>query len=74
MGLLITQLNCLENVGLIDESSRGEKTPTLAVEEDAVSLNSMHESSHRPGKEPIGVDDGVEKRARTPTKTLAEVS
>ncbi|ONK71410.1 uncharacterized protein A4U43_C04F8260 [Asparagus officinalis] len=63
---MVTQLNRLKNMGLEDESSSGEKTTALAVEEDAVSPSSMLESSRRPGKEPIRVDDGAEGKVGTP--------
>ncbi|ONK60533.1 uncharacterized protein A4U43_C08F19590 [Asparagus officinalis] len=66
MGLLVTQLNHLENMGWIDESSPDRETTALAIEEDAVGLSTIPKASHRPGKEPIGVDDGIEGRGGTP--------
>ncbi|ONK54820.1 uncharacterized protein A4U43_UnF11030 [Asparagus officinalis] len=54
MGLLVTQLNRLENMGSVDESSPGEETTAQAVEEDAVDPRFMPESSRRPGKELVG--------------------
>ncbi|ONK59764.1 uncharacterized protein A4U43_C08F10400 [Asparagus officinalis] len=63
-GLLVTQLNYLENIGLVDESSPSRDTTTLAIEEDAVSPSSMPQSSLCPGKELVEVAD-VKGRART---------
>ncbi|ONK80263.1 uncharacterized protein A4U43_C01F15710 [Asparagus officinalis] len=62
---LVTQRNHLEDVGLVDESSRGRKTTALAVEEDVVNPSTMPEPSRHPGKEPIGVDDSVKERVGT---------
>ncbi|ONK63838.1 uncharacterized protein A4U43_C07F19460 [Asparagus officinalis] len=67
MGPLVTRLNRLKNMGLVDESSPGRETPALAVIEDAIDPSSMPESSRRPGKEPIGVDDNVKGRDGTPS-------
>ncbi|ONK77687.1 uncharacterized protein A4U43_C02F9480 [Asparagus officinalis] len=74
MDPLVTQLNRLENMGPIDESSPGGKVMTLVVEEDVVGPSSMFESSCRPSNEPIGVDDGVEGRARTPSNHVENSS
>ncbi|ONK64246.1 uncharacterized protein A4U43_C07F23640 [Asparagus officinalis] len=70
MGLLVTQLNRLENVGLVNEYSPGRETMALAIEDDAVSPSSMPKSSRHPGKEPIRVDDDIEGRARTPSDQM----
>ncbi|ONK55185.1 uncharacterized protein A4U43_UnF6680 [Asparagus officinalis] len=74
MGPLITQLNRLENVGWIDGSSPGRETMALAVEEDVVGPSTILEASRRPDKEPIGVDDGVEGRAKTPSDQIEKDS
>ncbi|ONK68520.1 uncharacterized protein A4U43_C05F12780 [Asparagus officinalis] len=62
--VVVVEGSCLIR-GLTDESSPSEKTMALVVEEDAISPSSMPESSFRPSKKPIGVDDGVEGRAGT---------
>ncbi|ONK80213.1 uncharacterized protein A4U43_C01F15180 [Asparagus officinalis] len=66
MDPLITQLNHLEIIGRIDESSPDRETTAQVVDEDAVSPSTILEASRRPGKEPIGMDDGVEGRSGTP--------
>ncbi|ONK72735.1 uncharacterized protein A4U43_C04F22630 [Asparagus officinalis] len=70
MGLLITQLNRLENIGLIDESSPGRETMAPGVNEDTVDPSTNLEASRHPGKEPIGANDVVEGRARTPSEQM----
>ncbi|ONK77842.1 uncharacterized protein A4U43_C02F11300 [Asparagus officinalis] len=70
MGLLVAQLNCLENVGLLDEASPGRNTMALAVEEDVIGPSTILEASHHPGKETIRVDDDVEGRAETPSDQI----
>ncbi|ONK72845.1 uncharacterized protein A4U43_C04F23850 [Asparagus officinalis] len=70
MGPLITQFNRLKNVGLVEESSPDRGTTALDIEEDAVSPSIILEASRHPCKEPIGVNDGVEGRAETPSNQI----
>ncbi|ONK69069.1 uncharacterized protein A4U43_C05F18960 [Asparagus officinalis] len=69
-GPLITQLNHLENVGLIDESSHRRQTAAPVVDEDAVGPSTNPEASHCPGKEPIGVNNIVEGRGGTSSEQI----
>ncbi|ONK71500.1 uncharacterized protein A4U43_C04F9290 [Asparagus officinalis] len=57
-------------MGRIDESSPSKEITTLTVEEDVVDPSTIPKVSRRPGKEPIGVDDGIEGRAETPSDQI----
>ncbi|ONK54791.1 uncharacterized protein A4U43_UnF11260 [Asparagus officinalis] len=57
-------------MGWVDKSSPGRETTTLAVEEDAVGLSTILEASRHPGKEPIGMNDNTEGRAKTPSDQI----
>ncbi|ONK79941.1 uncharacterized protein A4U43_C01F12060, partial [Asparagus officinalis] len=57
-------------MGQIDESSPDKETIALAIEEDVFGHSTNPKVSRRPGKEPIGVDDGVEGRAETPSDQM----
>ncbi|ONK63755.1 uncharacterized protein A4U43_C07F18600 [Asparagus officinalis] len=57
-------------LGWIDESSHGRETTALAVKEDAIGPSTIPEASRHPGKEPIGVEDGIEGIVKTPSNQM----